>query len=124
MNQTDRNTIRSIIERQLQAFQQDDAASAFAFASPGIQVQCGSAENFMQMVRRGYAPVYRPRSVVFEDITTIEGMPAQKVMLMSEQGELVLALYLMQQQPDQSWRIHGCLLVPIEGQTTSEWEGA
>lgn len=76
----------------------------------------------MQMVRRGYAPVYRPRSVIFEDMTTIEGMPAQKVMLLSDQGELVLALYLMQQQPDHTWRIHGCLLVPIEGQSTDDRE--
>lgn len=123
MNQTDRDTIRSIIEHQLQAFQQDDAAGAFAFASPAIQAQCGTPEDFMQMVRLGHAPVYRPRSVIFEDMTTIEGMPAQKVMLMSDQGELVMALYLMQQQPDSTWRIHGCLLVPIEGRTTNDREG-
>ncbi|WP_206602953.1 DUF4864 domain-containing protein [Leptolyngbya ohadii] len=65
MNSTDRAAIRAMIERQLQAFQQDDAAGAFAFASPGIQAQCGTPENFMRMVQRGYAPVYRPRSVEF-----------------------------------------------------------
>jgi hypothetical protein len=33
---SDRATIRSVVEKQLQAFQKDDAAGAFAFASPGI----------------------------------------------------------------------------------------
>jgi len=33
---SDRATIRSVVEQQLQAFQKDDAAGAFAFASPEI----------------------------------------------------------------------------------------
>ena len=122
MKQADQTAIRSIVERQFQAFRADDAIGAFAYASPSIQAQFETPENFMQMVRLGYAPVYRPRSVVFEDIITVEGMPAQKVMLMSAEGELVMALYLMQQQRDGSWRIHGCLIVPIEGRTPDQWE--
>ena len=35
----DRSLIRSVIERQLQASQRDDAVEAFTFASPGIQQQ-------------------------------------------------------------------------------------
>lgn len=120
MTPTDQTAIRSVIERQLAAFQQDDADQAFTFASPGIQAQFGTPENFMRMVKTGYAPVYRPRAVLFQEITTVEEMPAQKVMLMSADSELMMALYLMQQQQDGSWRIHGCFLVPIEGQVTDD----
>jgi hypothetical protein len=86
-----------VIQQQLEAFQRDDAVGAFAFASPAIQAQFGTAELFMQMVKTGYAPVYRPRAVVFADLTIIEGMPAQAVMLMSAAAELVQATYLVQQ---------------------------
>lgn len=115
---TDRVAIRSVIERQLEAFQRDDAIGAFAFASPGIQAQFGTAKNFMAMVRASYQPVYRPRSVVFEDITTVEGIPAAQVLLLSPDGEPVMALYLMEKQLDGSWKINGCYLVPIKGETT------
>jgi hypothetical protein len=43
---TDRTSIRSIVEQQLLAFQRDDAAVAFAFASPGIQQQFRTPESF------------------------------------------------------------------------------
>lgn len=109
--------IRALIQRQLEAFQQDDAEAAFAFASPGIQAQFGTPENFMQMVKIGYAPVYRPRAVIFADLMIIEEMPAQIVMLMGADEELVEAVYLMQQQPEGEWRIHGCFLAPVSGQT-------
>ncbi|NJO41719.1 MAG: DUF4864 domain-containing protein [Cyanobacteria bacterium CRU_2_1] len=112
---TDRAIIRSIIECQLEAFGRDDSAEAFAFASPRIQAQFGTPENFMQMVKMGYSPIYHPRAVMFQDIAFVEDMPAQKVLLMGTDGELVMALYLMQKQPDGSWRIHGCFLVPVEG---------
>lgn len=119
---TDSEAIRSVIEGQLQAFQRDDAIAAFSFASPAIQDQFGSPETFMQMVKTGYRPVYRPRSILFDKMTTVEGMPAQKVILLSEADQLVVALYLMQQQPNQSWRIHGCFLMPASEQTAEEPE--
>lgn len=73
---SDRTTIRSVVEQQLQAFQKDDAAGAFAFATPGIQEQFHTAENFMHTVKIAYQAVYRPRSVLFENIASLEGMPA------------------------------------------------
>lgn len=119
ITQADRDTIRTIIEQQLQAFQRNDAECAFAFASPGIQAQFGTPENFMVMVKTAYKAVYRPRSVVFEEIVEVEGLPAQTVMLMEPDGELVRAIYLMQQQPDLDWRIHGCFLLPFDAKTDS-----
>ena len=108
-------TIRSLIEHQLTAFQKDDAQGAFAFASPGIQAQFGTPENFVQMVKISYPAVYRPRSVFFEKITTIEGNITQPVLLLAPDGVLLRALYLMEKQPDNAWRINGCFLMSIEG---------
>jgi hypothetical protein len=115
--ETDRVTIRSVIERQLQAFQNDDARGAFAFASPGIQTQFGFPENFMHMVKTAYPAVYRPRSVLFEELKTIRGVLTQLVLLLDPEGVPMRALYLMEKQPDKSWRINGCYLVPVDRET-------
>ncbi|MGJ3253602.1 MAG: DUF4864 domain-containing protein [Elainellaceae cyanobacterium] len=119
LTDTDRTAIRAVIERQLQAFQADDANTAFSFASPGIpgiQSQFGSPEQFMEMVKSSYLPVYRPRSVMFEGIINIEGRLAQRVIVMGADGSLMSAYYMMEKQPDDGWRINGCILMPLEGQ--------
>ncbi len=117
LTNTDRAVIRTTIEQQLQAFQQENAELAFSFASPSIQAQFETAETFMEMVESSYPAVYRPRSVMFEDIVRSEGKVAQRVVLMGPDGALFNAFYLMQIQPDESWRINGCFLTPIQGQS-------
>ena len=102
--------IRSIIENQLDAFLADDGVRAFSFASPDIQSQFGSPDTFMSMVRTGYAPVYRPQAVEFLDLLAAPGGPVQQVHVVGPDGNAVIAHYLMEQQPDGSWRIAGCML--------------
>jgi hypothetical protein len=102
--------IRSIIENQFDAFLADDGVRAFSFASPDIQFQFGSPEPFMSMVRTGYAPVYRPQAVEFQDLLVALGGLVQQVYVVGPDGNAVIAHYLMEQQPDGSWRIAGCML--------------
>ncbi|NJL22638.1 MAG: DUF4864 domain-containing protein [Leptolyngbyaceae cyanobacterium SM1_3_5] len=114
LSEIDRRAIRRVIERQLEAFGRDDADAAFAFASPAIQAQFESPSRFIAMVRSSYAPVYRPRSILFQDIVAIEGYPAQKLTLMDANGDLFTAFYVMEPQRDGRWRIQGCFLMPLE----------
>ncbi|MEX2201007.1 MAG: DUF4864 domain-containing protein [Dongiaceae bacterium] len=102
--------IRSIIENQLDAFLADDGARAFSFASPDLQVQFGSPDVFMSMVRTGYAPVYRPQDFEFLDLLQAPGGLVQQVHVVGADGNAVIAHYRMEQQPDGSWRIAGCML--------------
>jgi hypothetical protein len=102
--------IRNVIERQLDAFGRDDGEGAFAYASPKIRSIFSTADNFMQMVRTGYQPVYRPQSVTFLDIVEIRGQPTQRVLLVGPDGRSVIAHYFMARQPDGSWLIDGCVL--------------
>ena len=44
----DRATIKSIIQDQIDAFQHDDGATAYSFASPGIQAYYPTVDDFMQ----------------------------------------------------------------------------
>lgn len=113
ITQSDRAAIRSAIERQLQAFQQDNAARAFSFATPGIQRQFITPENFLHMVKTAYKAVYRPRSVIFEEFMTIKGIPAQPILVLDADGVPMMAVYLMEKQPDETWKINGCYLAPV-----------
>lgn len=114
ISEFDKAEIRKVIERQLQALRQDDFATAFAFASPAIQEQFQSSNKFQQMVTENYSVVYRPRSVMFRGLTMIDNFPAQKLILMDAEGNLIEAVYVMQQQQDYSWRVHGCFLTPVD----------
>ena len=110
VSEPDRSAIRDVIERQIEAFRRDDGPAAFGYASPSIQGMFGSPETFMDMVRQGYRPVYRPRAVEFREIVTLQGMPTQKVHLIGPDGRPVTAFYPMSRQADGTWRIEGCYL--------------
>jgi len=56
------DAFRTVIQSQLDAFQRDDEAAAFAQASPMIKGMFRTPENFMAMVIQGYPQVYRPQS--------------------------------------------------------------
>jgi len=110
LSAADRSAIRDVIQGQVEAFRRDDGGHAFAAASPMIQGMFGSPETFMDMVRQGYQPVYRPRVFDFREIVTLDGQPTQKVHVVGPDGRPVTAYYPMVQLPDGTWRINGCYL--------------
>lgn len=115
VSDSDRAAIRSVIESQLDAFQRDNSAEAFSYASPEIQSLFGTAETFMNMVRDAYPPVYRPNSFEFRTLDTGRANPVQDVFLIGPDGTPVIARYLMEKQPDGRWRIDGCILTEPQG---------
>ena len=114
LSDADRSSIRVVVESQLAAFQRDDGARAFSYASPTVRRQFGTPERFMHMVRTSYAAVYRPREVAFRDVVVAGDVPAQKVLLVGPDGVPVMAIYPMQRQADGSWKIDGCFLVGVD----------
>ena len=106
----ERGAIRTVIEGQINAFRSDDGERAFGFASPNIRGIFRTAENFMAMVRNGYQPVYRPRTVRFGDLIEDDGTLVQKVFVTAPDGTEVLALYVMERKADGTWRVNGCML--------------
>jgi ketosteroid isomerase-like protein len=113
----DSAAIHDVIQGQLDAFRRDDGEAAFGFAAPGIQSMFRSPETFLEAVRQGYRPVYRPRKVEFRELKSIDGAVVQQVYVVGPDNEPKLALYIMEQQPDGSWRIAGCVLLDFEGQS-------
>ena len=113
LSATDTAAIRAVVQAQLDAFQRDDHEAAFGYASPDIQDLFRTPEGFIAMVRQGYAPVYRPRQVLFRGVVTYRGQPAQEVYVVGPDGQAVIATYPMERQPDGTWRIDGCILEPV-----------
>jgi hypothetical protein len=110
ISSADRTAIRDVIQGQVEAFRRDDGEQAFGFASPTIRQMFGTSDIFMDMVRQGYQPVYRPRVFEFREIVTLHGQITQKVHVVGPDGRPVTAFYPMTQLPDGSWRIDGCYL--------------
>lgn len=114
-----RDAARATVERQIEAFRRDDAATAYAQAAPQIQSLFPSPETFLAMVRQGYGAVYRARRFSVDRIEDAgdDGL-ALGVTIQDEAGADWAALYSLQKQPDGAWRITGCRLVKAPGSNT------
>lgn len=114
----DSQAVRAVVEAQLAAFAEDDAPRAFSYAAPSIRAMFGSPEGFMAMVRGSYPVVYRPSAVVFLHPAWVQGRLVQGVHLTDAAGALWLAVYSLERQPDNAWRISGCTVQPSAGRMT------
>jgi hypothetical protein len=95
-------TAQKIIRSQEQAFVHDDAALAYSFAAPALHQMFPDADEFMAMVRRGYAAVYRHKSFQFGEGRAADGRIAQTVRIIDADGNAWDALYTLEQQSDGS----------------------
>ncbi|MDK3075524.1 DUF4864 domain-containing protein [Sedimentitalea sp. JM2-8] len=106
--------IRATIGSQIEAFQADDFARAFTYASPDIRRVFRTPENFGAMVRGGYPMVWRPSDVRFLELREIAGALWQKVMVTDAKGRVHILDYQMI-EIDGGWKINGVQLVQAGG---------
>jgi len=110
--------IQRAIGDQLAALKAGDGAKAMTLAAPGIRDQFGTPENFLQMVRTGYAPLLDARVTLFLEGAIVDGATIQPLRLVLPDNTVLVALYQMQRQDDGRWRIAGCVLAPSTVQAT------
>ena len=111
----DAKSVRAVIEAQLAAFASDDAPKAFSFAAPNVREAAGSASSFLAMVRRDYPVVYRPASTAFLKPEGTGDEILQRVQMLDASGDSWLAVYSLQRQKGNVWRITGCAVVENKG---------
>jgi hypothetical protein len=104
--------IRGVVAAQREALVAGDGERAFAFATPALRRQYGSAAAFMRMVRSGYQALVDARYVEFLEGAVIDGSTIQPLRLVMPDGAVLVALYTMERQPDGAWRIAGCVIAP------------
>jgi hypothetical protein len=108
---------RALIQRQLDAFAQGDAAGAYALAAPGIKVIFPNSDVFMDMVRSRYAPVYHHRSADFGTFKAEGDSVSQDLTIVDDDNQVWTAIYTLTRQPDGSWLISGCILIKSEAKS-------
>ena len=111
VNGADMLEIRTVIQRQMDAFRRDDARGAFALVSPGVQQAFRTPERFLDVVRLAYRAVYRPGAIAFRDALVLGEEVVQPVQITDRAGDAWVAYYSMQRQRDGSWKTNGCHLV-------------
>jgi hypothetical protein len=102
---------QSVIRAQVDAFGRDDAATAYSYAAPAIKSLFPQADIFIGLVKQKYAPVYRHKSFEFGEAQVSDGKIAQRAHIVDTDGEAWEALYTLEQQPDGSVKITGCILL-------------
>ena len=115
----DARQVHAVVAAQLAAFAADDAERAYSFAAPNVRRLFPNPGLFMAMVRSGYPVVYRPASVAFlKPERGDDGSVIQAVQMTDASGDMWLAVYRLQRQPDKAWRISGCDVERNEGHAT------
>ncbi len=104
---------QDIIRGQIEAFKSGQDALAHSFASPTIQGFYPDIPVFMDMVKRGYAPVYAPRNYDFgRTREPSNGVVVQEVLVTGPDGKPWTAVYTLMRQPDGAWKINGVQILP------------
>lgn len=110
ITEQDQQAVQSVIDNQITAFLADDSDSAFQFAAPNIKSFFPNATLFMNMVKRGYQPVYRPSQYKFGKTRGDNTRVAQSVFIEDSNGVAYEALYELRKQDDGQWLIAGVYL--------------
>jgi hypothetical protein len=109
------DTAQSIIQNQIEAFLNDDAETAYSFASPQIRGKFPDKTIFFDMVKRGYAPVYRPGNFAFGRNRVEGDTIVQEVLISGPDGKDWTALYFLVRQPDGTYKINGVQMLQAPG---------
>ena len=106
---------RTLVERQFDAFERDDAQAAYALAAPTIKDMFSDADHFMAMVRDHYAPVYRHRTAEFGAFKASGDEASLEATLVDNDNVVWTALYSFRRLSNGDWLISGCVLAKAEG---------
>lgn len=110
--------VRAVILAQLKAFAEDDAEAALATATPEVRKSVGDAGRFLALVRGNYPMVYRAAGFGFLPPALQKGQVLQVVTLRDRDDRTWLALFSLERQPDDTWRIGSCIVAENDWRTT------
>lgn len=97
---------RSVIQLQLEAFQDEAVATAYEFAAPNIRRIFPTPEGFGKMVRNAYPMVWDPAQTEFLQAEKRGSMIVQRLRLVDQKGVPYIAEYAML-MVEGAWRIAG-----------------
>ncbi|MCK8781155.1 DUF4864 domain-containing protein [Rhizobium sp. NTR19] len=104
---------QAVIAAQISALVGNDAETAYSYASPGIRSLYPNKDQFLQMVRKSYQPVYAASSYAFGRSTLIGGgeVVLQEVMISAKEGKDWTAIYEVRLMDDGSYKVNGVRMI-------------
>jgi ABC-type transporter MlaC component len=101
------------IQNQIEAFKSGDDAKAYSYAAPRVLQFFPDVMSFMEMVKKGYQPVYNPQNYNFGRAKELaDGQLVQELLVTGPDGKPWTAIYTMLKMPNGDWRINGVQIVP------------
>lgn len=111
VNAADAKSIQAVVQSQLIALANDDADRAFALTTVSTRAIIGNADNFLQMIKEEFAPIYHNRRAIFSPAEIIEGDMLQVVRITDDENHVWVAIYRMERDEDGYWKIDDCRLL-------------
>jgi hypothetical protein len=101
------------IKNQIEAFKSGDDAKAYSYAAPRVLQFFPDVMTFMDMVKKGYQPVYNPQNYNFGRAKELgDGQLVQELLVTGPDGKPWTAIYTMLKMPNGDWLINGVQIVP------------
>ena len=110
--------VRKVILAQVQAMADNDAERMFETTTPRVRAAVGSSGRFLSMMLGAYPMVYQPSAMNFHPPHRKSDGAFQLVEIMDRDDHSWLAVFILERQPDASWRISGCAV------TENPWKPA
>jgi hypothetical protein len=110
--------VQAVVTAQLKAFSNEDADAAFAAATPEVRKSVGDPSRFLDLVRGNYPMVYHPAGFAFLKPQVEQDQVLQAVALRDADDKTWIALFTLERQPDNSWRIGACIVAENDWRST------
>ena len=110
--------VQAVVSAQLKAFSNEDADAAFAAATPEVRKSVGNPSRFLALVRGNYPMVYHPAGFAFLAPQADKDQVLQAVAIRDADDKTWLALFTLERQPDNSWRIGACIVAENDWRST------
>jgi hypothetical protein len=107
----DLDAIQKTVRQQIDALSNDDAAGAFALTARDMRDKLGDADNFLQIIKHEYDPVYRHQVALYSPPQVVDGNIYQVVRLTDMDNHVWIAIYLMGRDEGGEWKVQGCQLL-------------
>lgn len=103
--------INEVVQSQLEALSNDDAASAFELTTQEKRMLIGTPDNFLRLIKEEYNPIYRYQRVILSRPEVVDGDAIQLARVTDGNSRVWVAVFWMLQDDDGNWRIDGCQLL-------------
>jgi hypothetical protein len=109
LGSADARAVRHIVIEQLDALAVGDAQRLSETVTPAVREAFSSVGDLLALLQALYPMAYRPRQIGFAPAQVLGAWAVQAVEITDQDDARWLVLFLLEQQPDATWRIGGCL---------------